>query len=56
MKEKSEWEKTEEISRKQRIHDRAVTLQAAMRGASVELKTLAGKRKHPFALENIHND
>lgn len=39
-----------------RVYDRAITLQAAMRGASVELKTLAGKRKHPFALENMQND
>lgn len=40
----------------QRVHDRAVILQASMRGASVELKTLAGKRTHPFALENIKRD
>lgn len=39
-----------------RIYDRAVTLQASMKGVSVELKTLAGKRKHPFALENIKRD
>ena len=55
MKEKNVCEKTEEISRRQRIHDRAVTLQAAMRGASVELKTL-GQKKHPFAIENMQND
>lgn len=40
----------------QRVHNRAVILQASMKGASVELKTLAGKRKHPFALENIKRD
>lgn len=38
--------------RYRRVHDRAVTLTAAMKGASVELKTL-GQRKHPMALENI---
>lgn len=38
-----------------RVHDRAITLQAAMKGASVELKTL-GKKKHPFAIENIQNN
>jgi len=35
-----------------RVHDRAITLAAAMKGASVELKTL-GQRKHPMAIENI---
>lgn len=35
-----------------RVHDRAITLTAAMKGASVELKTL-GQKKHPMALENI---
>ena len=38
--------------RYRRVYDRAVTLTAAMKGASVELKTL-GQRKHPMALENI---
>lgn len=38
-----------------RIYDRAITLQAAMKGASVELKTL-GQKKHPFAIENMHNN
>lgn len=38
-----------------RVHDRAITLQAAMKGASVELKTL-GQKKHPFAIENMQND
>lgn len=38
-----------------RVHDRAITLQAAMKGASVELKTL-GQKKHPFALENMQNN
>lgn len=37
-----------------RVHDRAITLSAAMRGASVELKTL-GQKKHPMALDNIKN-
>lgn len=37
-----------------RVHDRAITLTAAMKGASVELKTL-GQKKHPMALENIKN-
>lgn len=35
-----------------RVHDRAITLAAAMKGASVELRTL-GQKKHPMALENI---
>ena len=39
----------------QRVHDRAVILQASMRGASVELKTL-GKKKHPFMPEYMQND
>jgi hypothetical protein len=39
----------------QRMHDRVVILQAAMKGASVELRTL-GEKKHPFALENIQNN
>ena len=34
-----------------RVYDRAVSLNAAMKGASVELKTL-GQRKHPFAIQN----
>jgi hypothetical protein len=38
-----------------RVSDRAVTLNAAMKGASVELKTL-GKKNHPFALENLKNN
>ena len=40
----------------QRIHDRAIILQAAMKGTSVELKTLVNKRNHPFALENMKNN
>lgn len=39
-----------------RVHDRAIILQASMAGVKAELKTLSGKRKHPFALENIQND
>lgn len=35
-----------------RVYDRAVTLQAAMKGAAVELKTL-GQRNHPMSVENI---
>ena len=31
-----------------RVYDRAVILDAAMKGAAVELKELAGKRPHPF--------
>lgn len=46
----------EGISTYRRVHDRAVILQAAMRGTAIELKTLADKRSHPFALENIKND
>lgn len=39
----------------QRVHDRAVILQASMKGVSVELKTL-GEKKHPFMPENMQND
>lgn len=35
-----------------RVHDRALVLNASMKGASVELRTL-GKKKHPFAIENV---
>lgn len=35
-----------------RVHDRAITLAAAMKGASVELRTL-GQKKHPMAVENM---
>ncbi|MDE6435802.1 MAG: hypothetical protein K2L07_16450, partial [Lachnospiraceae bacterium] len=35
-----------------RVHDRAITLAAAMKGTAVELRTL-GEKKHPMALENI---
>lgn len=35
-----------------RVHDRAVILQASMKGAAVELRTL-GQKKHPMALENV---
>lgn len=41
----------EELSTYRRVHDRAITLAAAMKGASVELKTL-GEKKHPLAPEN----
>lgn len=40
----------------QRMHDHEVITQAFLKGTSIELKTLSGKRKHPFALENIQND
>lgn len=36
-----------------RVHDRAVILQASMKGASVELKTLA-ERNHPFRSDNVN--
>lgn len=39
-----------------RVHDRAIILQASMQGAKVELKTLSGRKKHPFALENVQNN
>lgn len=38
-----------------RVHDRAITLAAAMKGASVELRTL-GEKKHPLALEYMKNN
>lgn len=37
----------------QKVHDKAVILNATMNGTSVELKTHAGKRSHPLAPENI---
>lgn len=37
-----------------RVNDRALVLTAAMKGASVELKTL-GQKRHPMQLENIKN-
>ncbi len=37
-----------------RVHDRAITLAANMKGVSVELRTL-GSKNHPMALENIKN-
>lgn len=42
----------EGLSTYRRVHDRAITLAAAMKGASVELRTL-GQKKHPMALENM---
>ena len=36
-----------------RVHDRAVTLAASMKGVSVELKTL-GKKNHPFIIDNVN--
>lgn len=45
----------EEIDTYRRMHDRAITLQAAMKGASIELRTL-GQKRHPMALENIKNN
>lgn len=39
----------------QRFHDRAIILQASMKGVAVELKTL-GEKRNPFALENIRRD
>lgn len=38
-----------------RVHDRAITLAAAMKGTAVELRTL-GEKKHPMALKNIKNN
>ena len=42
----------EEIDVYRRVHDRAVILQASMKGVSVELKTL-GEKRHPMAIENM---
>lgn len=36
-----------------RVHDRAITLTAAMKGVSVELKAL-GKKRHPMQIENVN--
>lgn len=40
----------------QRVYDRAVILQASMRGTSIELKLLSNKKSHPFALDNMQNN
>lgn len=45
----------EDLNTYRRIHDRAITLAAAMKGASVELRTL-GEKRHPMALKNIKNN
>lgn len=45
----------EEIETYRRVHDRSITLAAAMKGASIELKTL-GEKRHPLAVENIQNN
>lgn len=45
----------EDLNTYRRVHDRAITLTAAMKGASVELRTL-GQKKHPFVLENMQNN
>ena len=42
----------EDLNTYRRVHDRAITLAAAMKGTAVELKTL-GEKKHPMALKNI---
>lgn len=42
----------EDLNTYRRVHDRAITLQAAIKGVSVELRTL-GQKKHPMALENM---
>lgn len=36
-----------------RVHDRAIILQASMKGVKAELKTLSGKRKRPLAIDNM---
>lgn len=36
-----------------RVHDRAIILQASMKGVKAELKTLSGKRKRPLAVDNM---
>lgn len=45
----------EDLNTYRRVHDRAITLAAAMKGASVELRTL-GQKKHPMALDNMKNN
>lgn len=42
----------EDLNTYRRVHDRAITLAAAMKGTAIELKTL-GKKKHPMAIENM---
>lgn len=45
----------EDLNTYRRVHDRAITLAAAMKGTAVELRTL-GEKKHPMALKNIKNN
>ena len=40
------------LVRYRRVHDRAVTIAASMKGLSVELKELSGKKQHPLTIEN----
>lgn len=42
----------EGLNRFRRVYDRSVSLQASMKGVSVELKELSGKKKHPFAIDS----
>lgn len=42
----------EDLNTYRRVHDRAITLAAAMKGAAIELKTL-GEKRHPLAVKNI---
>lgn len=42
----------EDLNTYRRVHDRAITLAAAMKGTAIELKTL-GQKKHPMAIENM---
>ena len=42
----------EDLNTYRRVHDRAITLAAAMKGASVELRNL-GQKKHPMEIKNM---
>jgi hypothetical protein len=41
--------------RYRRVYDRAVILEASLKGESVTLRSLATKKKHPMALENVRH-
>lgn len=53
---KTRFERMMEIQEKQRVHDKEVTLKAAMMDASVKLKSLGEKRKHPLSPEYIRSN
>ena len=50
------FERMMEFQERQRVHDKEVILKAAMMDASVKLKSLGEKRKHPLSPEYIRSN